>query len=1074
MGQPCLRCGFENPSDSRFCGGCGARLQEVRAEDSQGERRQLTVLFADLVGSTELSQRLDPEDLGELIAAYQTICGDAVAEHEGHIAQYLGDGVVVYFGYPKAHEDEAQRAVQCGLDILERCRALRENGTVPQDLELQVRLGAHTGRAVVGRVGAGDRQDRLALGDTPNIAARIQSEATPGSLVVSDATWKLVRNYFDGKLLGSRRLKGVSDPIDVWLVENQRGSIDRVEAASMLTPMIGREQEREMLLSAWGRVQDGHSEFILLSGDPGIGKSRLVHFLREEVEVEATDILVMRATPSGHNSPFRPVIDLIEQRLGLDRSRSPGERRARLERSIDVLESVPHDVVYLLAPLLSLPTDDDPPVDVSPARWRVRTIDACVELTAAIASRAPTLLVVEDLHWADSSTQELIEVLVTTAPAVPLLGVLTTRSELRPPWARSRAVRTIELEKFSREGSAAIAKGVAFGKGLPADVLRQIVARSDGVPLFVEELTRTVLDSGLLRERAASWEAIGPLPLDTIPASVDASLTSRIDRLGASRATAQLAATIGREFSLAMLRAVSERSEGTLRQDLDRLLEAGVAFQSDDHDDLFVFKHALIRDAAYNSLLRSTRQQFHARIATALRERFTDQIEQRPDLIAFHLTNAGNDEEAVPFWEAASQQAIERASFPEAAGHLEQALECLARLAVTPTHQGRELEIRIMLAPLLMTVKGWGSVDVEHMCERARALAVELERFDLLYAPLWGLWTVLFLRGELGRAMVLADEVRQMAQASGIPMIALTGHHATAFTRVFRGEFEEGLAEADAGLELYDFEQEKLIANTFQLSSTVALRCSRATSLWMMGRFDEAEREWEQMLQLARDLEHAPSVAAALGFQLHRGAYAHSHHGQMDTLTGTAEELITLSRENGLSLWDGFASTCRGIIALATDEEVDAQAQIDEGWELYHQTGSRVTLGLVTVMRADALYRLDRDDEALRLLDEAQAEMDAREEGLGAPDIPRLRGRLLARRGERDAAELSFRRSIAAAQAQKAWALELRASVDLYDLLSLEGRADEGRQAVASSLEHFTHGSDRVEVARALDITRPS
>ncbi|MDQ3943557.1 MAG: AAA family ATPase [Actinomycetota bacterium] len=1068
LGQTCLACDFENPPESKFCGGCGARLEEVRVEDARGERRQLTVLFCDVVGSTELSHVLDPEDLGGLIGMYQRICGEAVTAHEGHIAQYLGDGVVIYFGYPRSHEDEAQRAVRCGLAILEAARALRESGTIPPETPVDVRLGAHTGRVVVGPVGAGDRRDRIALGDTPNIAAHIQSQAEPGTLTVSEATWTIVHWYFKGKDLGKTPLKGLPEPMRLWLVTGESGSRERVEAATTLTPFVGREPERSALEQAWNDARTGRSQFVLVRGEPGIGKSRLAQLFRDQVQFSATDLLVMRATPYDSNSAFHPVIDLIARKFRFDSARDQTERLDRLEDGLRGLKLARPEAVELFAALLSIPLGDRyTPLEFSPARQRSLTMELLVEFFAGVAGEGPTLLLAEDLHWADTSTLELLELLVTTAPGVPLLAVLTARPEFTPDWLVEPAVRAIELAKFERTEAETIARGVAFGKALPSDVLRHIVARSDGVPLFVEELTHSILNSGVLTEKGASWEAHAPVSAEMIPASVDAWLTSRIDRLGASRATAQLAATIGRSFSFELLSEVSERQEATLRQDLERLVQSGLAWPVGEDTDTFEFKHALVRDAAYSTLLRSTRQSYHRRIAAALRDRFPDQASSRPDLIAGHLTSAGDDEEAIAFWEAGGQQALAQAALHEAAEHFQRAIDCLGRLPATQERQERELELQILVAPLLMSVFGWAAVEVERACERALELAKGSQRQDRSYPPLWGLWTVRFLRGELTSALEAAEAVLRMAQASGVRMIELTGHHATSYTLSCRGEFERAIEEADAGLARNGFEQEQELAKAFGLSSSVCLLASRGNARWMLGRVVEAQEDWDRMLQLGRDLQHPPSLAAALAFTLYAGSFRYSYLGQMDRLVDVADELLTLSDEEDFFLWHAIATTYRGAVAEALGDVNRAREQMREGLELFAQTGSRLTLVMMNVVCAEALCRLGDDDEALRRLEVAEAQMTAGHEGLLAPDIWRVRGRLLERQGERSAAETNYRQAIERARAQQARSLELRAALDLYDLQVTVGRAEEARDLLAGLLKGFTQGLDRPELARA-------
>ncbi|MCA1843183.1 MAG: hypothetical protein LC792_08325, partial [Actinobacteria bacterium] len=703
----------------------------------------------------------------------------------------------------------------------------------------------------------------------------------------------------------------------------------------------------------------------------------------------------------------------------------------------------------------------------SPARRRNRTMEVLVELTAAVAATGPTCLLVEDLHWADTSTLEFLELLVSNPPGVPLMGILTARPEIDLDWIRVPAVRTIELSRFGSSDAQAMVQALTQGKALPGEVLDQIVDRAEGVALFVEELTRSVLDSGVLREGPDSWD-FSP---EMIPASMDASLTARIDRLGASRATAQLAATIGREFSFELLSAVSERDEPTLRQDIGRLVQSGLAWPLDEEATTYAFKHALVRDAAYDSLLRSTRQSYHRRIAGVLRERFREYIAARPHLVASHLTNAGEYEQAVGFWELAAQQALDRSAVHEAADHLQRAIQCLARLSDTPERQERELQFLNILAPLLMTVYGWGAAEVERACERALSLAQELGRADQSYPPMWGLWTVRWLRGELDSALDSAKDVLDVARTYGVPMIELTGRHAMSFTLFTRGEFEEAIGEADAGLALYDFDIEKVIAQVFLLSSSVCLRASRAHCLWMLGRVVDAEAEWDAMLDLGRRLDHRPSLASALAFSLHGGGFRYSYIDQMGTLAGIADELLVLSKEEDFFAWYAQAYLYRGIAAQSLGEP-NPQKQMLEGLELWEETGARLTLVMVNVLCAEAFYRLGDDDEAFRRLEVAEAEMRARSEAILAPDIWRVRGRLWAREGDRRAAGAAYREAIDRARAQQALSLELRAAIDLSDLEAGNGRAEEAEGLLAGVLQRFTQGLDRPEPVLASALLR--
>ncbi len=1065
----CVACGFSNGPTARFCSGCGRPIEVAISATPTGERRQLTVLMCDVVGSTALSQSLDPEDLRDLLEDYQRVCAEAVRRHDGHIAQYLGDGVLIYFGYPLAHEDDARRAVRCGLDILGAMAGLTSAAVKRTGAKLAIRTGIHTGRVVVGAVGTGARMQSLAQGETPNIAARVQASADPGTLVVSDATWRIVKGYFRGEPHDGRELKGVARPTRLWRVIGTTGAESRLESAIELTGYVGRDLERRALGEAWNAVKSGSSRFVTLRGEAGIGKSRLVQEFTRGIASADVDILTMRCTPYSQNSAFLPITELIERRLRLDRSLDVQERLERLDARLVELGITAPDAAPLLAALLSLPADERyPPFVISPIRRRSRTLDVLVAALQALASSRPTILVAEDLHWSDPSTLELLQLMVNSAPTLPLLGLFTGRPEFQPSWSAATAAVSIDLSRLDDSEVEAVVRGVAHGKPLPGEVMREIALRCDGVPLFAEEGAHAVLESGVLEERDDAWELTGPLPTGLVPASVDASLMARIDRLGDARATAQLAATIGREFSYALLRAVSDRDEVALGDDLQRIVGAGLAWQTSTGDDeTFVFKHVLVQVAAYESLLRSKRQRYHDRIARVLQEQFPQLATEQPELIAQHLTGAGQFEQAIGFWEAAGHRAIARTAMHEAAAHLRHAIDAVARLPEDPRWLERELDLQNDIAPVLMTVHGWGATHVRQACERARDLAIRLGRYDKIYPAAWGLWTYYFLRGEMAEAAVTARSAHEMAEASGIPMIQVTGRHATAYTHLYRGEFEEALREADAGLALFDLEQERTLAATFQLSSSVALRTARATALWMLGRLDEAGRERQRMVRLARELDHVPSLAAGLAFQLHCTLCAGWHERDVDELIAVADELRTLCRDEGFFLWYAVAVTYRGAAAAITGDTALACTLMRDGLAEFVQTGARLTLVPMNMMCAEARMLLGEDVEPSRLLDDAQAEADARDERMWEPEIDRVRGALLLKRGDRVAAEYSVRQALAKARGQNAASLELRAALDLHALLDGTGRVAEAQAAVAAAVHRFEPDTHHPEVARA-------
>ncbi len=691
----------------------------------EAERRQLTVLFCDLVDSTVLASQLDPEELREVVRAYQEACAKVIARFEGHIAQYLGDGLLVYFGYPLAHEDDAQRAVRAGLGIVEALGQLNTRLTQERGVHLAVRLGIHTGLVVVGEVGGGTRQEQLALGETPNLAARLQGIAAPNTLVISAATLQLLGGFFTYQSLGTSLLKGLAQPIEVYQVLHESMARSRLEAAGStgLTPLVGREQEVALLRERWAQVKEGLGQVVLLSGEAGIGKSRLVQVLKEQVASEPQAWLTpCQCSPYYQNTALYPLIDLLERVvLRFDREESPQQKLSKLEGHLVQYGFPLAEAVPLYASLLSIPlTADYAPLPMSPEQQKQKTLQALLTTLLRIAAQQPVLFVMEDLHWVDPSTLEFLSLLVDQGPTARVLALFTFRPDFSPPWTGRSHLTQVTLPRLPRRQAAEMAGRVAHSKTLPAEVMEQVVARTDGVPLFVEELTKMVLESGLLQEREERYELTGPLPPLAIPTTLHDSLMARLDRLATVKALAQLGATLGREFSYALLQAVSPWDEETLRRGLHQLVEAEFLYQQGlPPEATYLFKHALIQETAYQSLLRSTRQQYHQRIAQVLEARFPESCETQPELLAHHYTEAGLAEQAIGYWQRAGQQASDRSANLEAISHFTTGIELLQTLPETPERIQHALTLHIALGAALQMAKGHAAPEVEHAYTQA-------------------------------------------------------------------------------------------------------------------------------------------------------------------------------------------------------------------------------------------------------------------------------------------------------------------------------------------------------------------
>jgi class 3 adenylate cyclase len=770
------------------------------------ERRQLTVLFCDLVDSTGLASQLDPEDLREVVRAYQSTCAEVIQHFDGHIAQYLGDGLLIYFGYPLAHEDDVQRAVRAGLGMIEALGTVNTRLEQQWGMRLAVRIGIHTGLVVVGDIGGGGRTEQLALGETPNLAARLQGLAAPNTVVISATTAGLVEGYFLCHALGAQDLKGVSQPMDVYHVLQESGTQTRLDVAAQrgLTPLVGRDAEVTVLLEQWTEVKDGRGQVVLLQGEPGIGKSRLVQVLKEQIAQEPHTRWEWRGSPYYHNTALYPLIEWLHRALHWQPLDPPEAKQAKLEQALRQSALPLAETVPLIATLLSLSlrADDYPPLTLSPQRQKQKTFATLLALLVEATAHHPVLLIVEDLHWVDPSTVAFLSLVVDHAPTARLYGLYTFRPEFTPPWAGHAHLTSLALSRLSPSQVERMIEQVAGGKALPAEVRRHIVAKTDGVPLFVEELVKTLLASDLVQAEADHYVVRGPLPPLAIPATLQDALMARLDRLAPVKALAQLGAVLGREFTYTLLRTVAPGDEVTVQQGLAQLVDAELLSQRGlPPQATYVFKHALIREAAYQSLLKSTRQQVHQRVAQVLAAQFPEIVATQPELLAQHYTEAGLTAEAIPYWQRAGQHASDRSAYLEAISHATTGIALLATLPETPARTQQALTLHTTLGAALLMTKGHAAPEVEHAYTQAYALCQQVGETPELVPVLLGLYRFYGTRAQFHTARELADTLLRLAHRAQDPALAVIAHQtcgavwlATGVLPAARRHFEAGLA----------------------------------------------------------------------------------------------------------------------------------------------------------------------------------------------------------------------------------------------------------------------------------------
>jgi class 3 adenylate cyclase/predicted ATPase len=1035
------------------------------------ERRQLTVLFCDLVDSTVLASQLDPEDLREVVRAYQETCAKVIARYEGHIAQYLGDGLLVYFGWPQAHEDDAQRAVRAGLGMVEALGQLNTRLGQERGVHLDVRLGVHTGLVVVGDVGGGTRQEQLALGETPNLAARLQGIAAPNTVVISATTLQLLGGFFACQPLGTPLLKGQAQPLTVYRVLYESMARSRLEAAGSagLTPLVGREQEVGLLRERWAQVKDGLGQVVLLSGEAGIGKSRLVEVLKAQVATEPQAWLTpCQCSPYYQNTALYPLIDLLERvALRFEREESPQHKLRKLEGFVVQYGLPLGEAVPLFSALLSLPRPDTyAPLTMAPEQQKQQTLQALLTILLRIAAQQPVLFVMEDLHWVDPSTLELLSLLVDQGPTTRILALFTFRPDFSPPWTGRSHLTQVTLPRLPRRQAAEMTDRVAQGKALPPEVVEQIVAKTDGVPLFVEELTKMVLESGLLQECEERYELTGPLPQLAIPATLHDSLMARLDRLATVKSLAQLGATLGREFAYDLLQAVSPWDEETLRRGLHQLVAAEFLYQRGvPPQATYTFKHALIQDTAYASLLKSTRQQYHQRIAQALEAQFLAIVETQPELVAHHYTEAGLIEQAIGYWQRAGQQASDRSAHLEAISHLTTGIALLKTLPEAPERTRYAVTLYLALGTALLVTKGQAAPEVEHAYTQARELCQQVGETSQLVPVLFGLWRVYIARPQFHRTQEIGDTLLRLAQRAHDPALTVVAHYALGTTWLFLGALPAARTHLEEGIARYTPDQRRTPVLRIGVDLGVNSRLYVAINLWLLGCPAQARAHLHASLALAHELAHPYTLAwvwvcAGIVSQFRR---------EVPAMHEQAEAAVTLAIEQAFPLWAAYGTSLRGWALAMQGQGEEGLAQVRQGIVASRATGAALFAPFYCTMLADIAAYLGHTEDGLQALDEAHTLVEQHDERWWEAEIYRLRGVLLLRPTEAPQAEAEtwFQRALDVARHQQAKSLELRTAMSLARLWQQQGKRAEAYELLAPVYHWFTEGFDTADLQEA-------
>ncbi len=1041
--------------------GVSAEMEPARSDSV--EKRQLTIMLCDLVGSTALSARLDPEDMHVVMRAYQNACATVVSNYDGLVSRFVGDGVLACFGFPRAHEDDAVRAIRAGLEIIDAVSELETPAPAP----LEVRLGIATGVAVIGElVGEQAGREPALVGNTPNLAARLQRLAEPGTLVISSATRRLAAGHFNYRDLGLFAIKGLETPTPAWQVLGASGVESRFEAehGNTLTPLLGRDEEIDLLLRRWRQARQGEGRVVLLTGEPGIGKSHIALTLQERLEEEPHTRLRYFCSSHHTNSALYPFIGQLERAARFERNDSPSEKYAKLETLLAQSTASLDRSVALVADLLSLPPNERYRLpDISPQRRKENTLSMLLAQLEGLAARLTVLMIFEDAHWIDPTSLELLSLVVQRTPQLPVLLLITARPEFTPPWPGHAHVTTVPLTRLDRRCGAALVERVATGKTLPEEVMHQILARTDGVPLFVEELTKMVLESGFLQERDDHYVLDRPLPSLAIPTTLHASLMARLDRLPPTvKEVAQIGAAVGREFSYELLNAVAEAPRGNLDRALEQLVRSGLVFcHGEAPQAVFSFKHVLVRDAAYAGLLKSRRAQLHAAIARALEQQFPEMIEAVPETLAHHLTEAGLTGRAVEVWLRAGKQAAARSANVEACAHLRRGIEIVSGLARDSQRDRRELDLQLALGPCLIATQGPASSPAVATFSRARELCERLgDPPEFLQVMFW-LATASVVRGELPQAHDAVATLLDRAEARADRPALLNAIRGRGMILLFMGRVVDAIALFTASSE-----GDRLAARAAGQDAGAAGLALSSWSLWILGHVDQAVARAAAALQRAEAIEHPHTQAYACYY----ASVLHALRGDWATAHRLAERCHALSKEHGFRQWRSLSCALRGISMAVLDPLSRTLGEVRGAFQEYRGSGYQLGVTALDVLLCAALLLRSEPEPALELIEQGLSTASRNSERIFEAELYRLKARGLILRDGPDGGlepESLLDQALRTARSQQARSLELRAARDLAALWMDRGRRDAALGLLTPVFAGFTEGFDTQDLKEA-------
>ncbi len=1064
----CAHCGLENPPGMRFCGGCGGPLHSAWPRRPASEplpvahRRHMTVMFCDVVESTPLAERLDPEDFRDILSGYQHACARSIERFNGYTAQYRGDGLIAYFGYPRALEDGAQRAVHAGLGIVEELAALNVELRGLYRVALRVRIGIHSGVVVAGEMGAGGTREPLAIvGETPHIAQRLESIARPDTVLISDATLDLVDGYFETECEGEKLLRGVTRPVRVHRVLRHTDAVDRLEVAGArrLTPLVGRDAELDEITQVWEQARRGQGVTVHVTGEAGIGKSRLVRELVSSLEEDSAAVEVWQCSAHHRTTLLHPVIRFLEHLLELDPAAAPSDQLPVLRRAVADAGLDPDEALPLLADLLSIraPQAGGPP-EVAAREMRTATLNLLEVLLVAAPARHPLLLVVEDVHWADPTTIEFLDRMIANPRRLPVMCVLTFRPDFQPPWTGAHQLVEIRLGPLTSEGVRALATW-ASPKAVDPAVLEWVDATADGVPLFVEETLKMLEHSGPAR-------ASGPTPVAAgVPSTLQGLLTERLDRLPGLGELIDMAAVLGREFDRELLETLWPRGRTELEPALVQLAAHDVLRPVEGAPSRCEFTHALLQEAAYDRILRRHRQALHGRVARSLVASSVTVAEREPEVVAHHWSCAAEPAKAVAYWHAAGTRALERAAFREASHHFRRGLEALDAIGADPGDDLQRVDFLTHLGASLQAAHGYAAKGVEETYTRARAAGERTGRQERLIPVIRGQWLFHLLRSDYGTAARLADEMLDLGRGAGDPVLLAEGHLYRGLVHMYLADFDLAREHLEEAAHRYRRPLRSDLIYEAQGDTGVMALAYAAPVLWNLGDVEEAADRSDRSLELAERVGGPVTRAQAWGMR----STLHLMRGEPDQLRYWVQRTHAVSVDSNIEYWRAFSSV---LSAWQRGRDGDLRGGIDrlqESLGRYLCSGSRLGLAHFYIYLANLRAAAGDRSGALDAVANAERHIETTREALAESELYRLKGRVLMAGDEPDpdGATLAYERSVAAARQQNARLLELTAAGRLAVHQGRLGETPTALDRVAELCDWFGAGCELPDVVRA-------